>query len=164
MQRAHLPLASSRQLEGFSELLFLRSLPRAPCPGSYTRAVSWAAVPFKFTSSRFETNGARGRDFWESQRCGGEYGFKKITFGGNYGSNGSEPPSAASHPQRRSKRWRQKVEPFLGVRLEHPLKLQPGFSSTLKTLGSGFIPVSRMRQVGCSGLLSGFNTNRTQGI
>ena len=107
---------------------------------------------------------ARGGDGWESQRCGGEYGFKKITFGGNYGSNGSEPPSAASHPQRWSKRWRQKVEPFLGARLEHPLKLQPGFSSALKILGSGFTPLARMRQVSCSGLLSVFSTNRTQGI
>lgn len=56
------------------------------------------------------------------------------------------------------------MEPFLGARLVHPLKLQPGFSSALKVLGSGFIPLSRMRQVSCPGLLSGFNTNRTQAI
>ena len=83
--------------------------PEQPCPGSQARALSWAVVPFKYTSSRFETNRTRGRDGWESQRCGGEYGFMKIACGGNYGSNGSEPQSAASHPQRQNERWRPKI-------------------------------------------------------
>lgn len=75
-------------------------LSRAALSQFIGRAMNWAAVPFKYTSYRFETNGAGGGDGWELQWCGGEYGFTKIAFGGSYGSNGSEPQSAASHPQR----------------------------------------------------------------
>lgn len=87
--------------------------PEKSCSSSYARAMGWAAAPFKYTSSRFGANGARGGDSWESQRCGGEYGFMKITFGSDYGSNGSEPQSVASHPQRQKRRWRQMGDPCL---------------------------------------------------
>ena len=78
--------------------------PEQPRPRVYARAVGWSAVPVEYTRSGSGAKGARGRDDWESQQCGGEYGFMKITFGSNYGSNGSEPQSAASHPQRQKGR------------------------------------------------------------
>lgn len=100
LAKRHLPLPSPRHLV-LDTCLFLPSLSRAALPSVYARAVGWAAVPFKCTSSGF---GANGRDDWESQQCGGEYGFMKIIFGNDYGRSGPEPQAAASRPQRQSGR------------------------------------------------------------
>ena len=109
LQRAWLPLPRLRHLIGrcSTKVCSCALSPEKSCTSSYARTVGWAAVPFKYTSSRFGADGARVGDSWESQRCGGEYGFMKITFGSNYGSNGSEPQSAASHPRRQN--WRRRL-------------------------------------------------------
>lgn len=101
--RRHRPLPRWRHLV-FDARLALPSPSEQRSPGVCARAVGWSAVPFEYPSSGSGANGTRGRDDWESQQCGREYGFTKITFGSNYGSNGSEPQSAARRPQRWSGR------------------------------------------------------------
>lgn len=50
-------------------------------------------------------------------------------------------------PRDRTRDGGQRLEPCLGARLEHPVTLQPGFSSPLKILPCGFTTSLRMKQV-----------------
>lgn len=89
--------------------------PERPCPSLYAGAVDWAAVPFKYTSSGFGANGTRGRDCWESQRCGGEYDFAKIISEGIRGAMDQNHSQLPGIPRGRTgdegRRWPLAREP-----------------------------------------------------